>query len=535
MLGISIELGRYSLKILSYQIEKKGPKLIKCDEVVLDQSYGLNQEEKAEQIDSQWPQILEQISQYLQYIDQDYHLLMNLPSDIVSSRYLSFPVNNRKKAMMMLPFQIEEDLPYSIHDCHYADTLKIENNKTKVMVGLTHKEHFNSFFNQLESFRIEPKVLTSDISNHQAFIEANAVHFPEDFCVINLGHSTSRGFYFHEGELVANHQSYIAGALLTEAISQTYSISDEEATLYKHQNSFMLLEEQYDQVNENQRDFAKVMDSTLAPLLNDIKRWNIGHRVNFGKAINDIYICGGTSNIKNIQNYLAEKIGVNIHFFDPYQQLDSDKIDPDKKLRRKFAQVATLASVTTKKARLMNFLKDQYKFAGNSDLPLESTVFLTTRTTLIAGIMSLFFIVLGILNMTQHKRAQKVAQGLMKNKNINMPKPTINRGRKKPIVIVNKLNSKQKLVEQEVSVIKSALKPNSIHHLLQSLDFLSSSGAEIIRFVSTEDKKIDFVVKAKKLAVLKRIQKQFQADQTQKWFFDLNEKKLTLTVGGKGK
>ena len=321
MLGIAVELGTYSLKFLNYQIDKKSIKLINTDEIIV--------ENPGEDQSSLWREQIGLLKDYLSSIDRDYQLLMHIPAEIVSTRFIDLPVKSKKKATLMLPFQIEEDLPYSLSNCHWSESLTIENDGIEATVGIIRKEHFSDFYEFLKHGEIHPIVLTSDVSSFSNFIKKHVDQFPKSFCIINIGHGTTRGFYFKQGKLIANHHSYIAGQALTEAISKTYSITIDEATIYKHQNSYLLLEEQYDQVNENQREFAKVMDATLAPLLSEIKRWDIGFRVQHGEPIKDVYICGGSSNIKNIQNYLSAKLRVEIHFFNPFQFIESSKIDQD--------------------------------------------------------------------------------------------------------------------------------------------------------------------------------------------------------------
>lgn len=64
-------------------------------------------------------------------------------------------------------------------------------------------------------------------------------------------------------------------------ISQTYQIDPEEAVLYKHQNAFLLTENQYEGVEPAQKDFATAMEKVLHTLISDFARWKIGFKVNF--------------------------------------------------------------------------------------------------------------------------------------------------------------------------------------------------------------------------------------------------------------
>lgn len=528
MLGISVELGTYSLKFLNYQIDKKSVSLISSEEIIV--------ENPGDDENSLWLEQIGLIKNYLESIPGEYQLLMHIPSEMVSTRFISLPVKSKKKATLMLPFQIEEDLPYSLANCHWSESLTIEGNNTEATVGIIRKEQFLDFFNFLKSGNINPNVLTSDVSSLSNLIAKNPEKFPSSFCIINIGHATTRGFYFKDGKMVANHHSYIAGQALTEAISKTYSITMDEATIYKHQNSYLLLEEQYDQVNENQREFAKVMDATLAPLLSEIRRWDIGFRVQHGEPIKDVFICGGSSNIKNIQNYLSVLLSVEIHFFNPFKFVEAAKIDQDEKHRRKFSQLTTLCSNTTSKSGLINFLKGDFALSSNNDLPIESMVFIGVRLAIIAFIISAGLIIKTVLISGQIKDAKKFASKLYNNEVLksSISASVKRRAKKKPSLIINKLNQQEKMIKQEVSVIQSSLKTNAFYSLNDVLKQIEGHDVEIIKIVSTNDRNIDLILSSKSEKELASINKKLSQDKTRKWFLDFNQKKLTLSISGKG-
>ncbi len=537
MLGISVELGTYSVKFLSYKIDKKSTTLINSDEVVLeyDDDYLNTQVSEDSPVDLVlWNLQFNTIKNYLAQIQVDFQITMEIPSDLVSMRHLTLPVKSKKKAAQMLPFQIEEDLPYPISNCHWAENLTVKGEKTEAIVGLVKKNHFEEFFNNLTQHNINPNILTNDVSVFDSYIKKNASEFPSSFCIINIGHTTTRGFYFHNGTLVSNHTSYVAGRAVTDAISKTYSISLDEATIYKHQNSFLLLEEQFNQVNENQKEFAKVMDSTMAPLLSEIKRWDIGYRVQHGSTINDIYLCGGSSNIKNIENYLASKLNANIHFFDPYQSVDAQQIDQDNRLRRKFSQTTALSSSMTSKSKLINFLKGDYTLSSSSDLPIDSMAFISVRLGVISLITCLFFLIQGFLANRQTQESQRYLSSLYKNTVIkdNISRSIIRRSRRNPQVIINKLNQKNKLIEQEVKVVQSSLQTNAFSSFMGLLNLISGHNIEIIKFVAQEDHNIDFILSSDSLAPLESIERKLKEDKSTKWFLDLNKNKKTLSGGG---
>lgn len=539
MLGISIEFGTYSVKFLSYQIDRNKVSLLNTDEILIEHIALEDHQEAHEEHYSKWQQYADIIKQYLDRINVEYQLMINVPGDIVTTRYINLPVPNRKKALLALPFQIEKDLPYSISECHWAESITINPNDSDALVGVVKKDNFLELFNTFKAHEINPKILTCDISYLSNHIAKHAEHYPEHFAIINFGHETTKGYYFSNGKLVSNHRAFVAGSNITEAISKTYNINLEEATLYKHQNSFLLLDDQYDQVNENQKEFAKVMDSSMAPLISEIRRWNIGYRVKYGAGIQQFFICGGTTNIKNFKNYISQKLDVKVSNFDPYQFENDDKIDKDEKHRHKFAQAVALASNSSQKSKMINFLRGEFNLGDMSDLPVHSMVFTSLRLGIVALSVCGYLLTQTIITNSKIEKADKHISILLKKKSQGII--TINKSRLNVAIkqknftnILKKLNQKEKLIKQEVKVIQSSLGINAFSNLVYVINFLKGHKVELIKFSATEENLIDLIVKAEKLETLYEIEGKLKKDKSQKWMIEYNKPKKTMTIAGKG-
>jgi Tfp pilus assembly PilM family ATPase len=142
-----------------------------------------------------------------------------------------------------------------------------------------------------------------------------------------MGHRTTRAYLFYNSRLLATHVSYVGGQEVNEMIAQSYKIDIDEAIVYKHQNAFLLTSNQYDEVEPAQKEFAASMDRVFSPLLNDFTRWKVGFKVNFNLSIGNVYLCGGTSNIKNISNYLSEKLEAKVALLETFDKVEAEKID----------------------------------------------------------------------------------------------------------------------------------------------------------------------------------------------------------------
>lgn len=526
MHGISIDLGSYSVKFLNYQIGKKKVKFLHSDEVIIDKEQLTEHE-----VSSLWDLQFKIIKEYLQDSVEDYQLMLTVPSDIVATRFINLPVKNRKKANLMLPFAIEEDLPFSLTSCHFSETLSTNGEATEAIVGIIKKDQFDIYFEYLKRSDISPRVLSESASIYSSYVAENRELYPQSFAIIDLGHSMTQAYYFENGKLASNHISYLAGSVIDEAISETYSISLEEASIYKHQNSFLLTESQYENVNENQKEFAQLMDKTLIPLINEIKRWDIGYRIKNGNTVSEIQICGGSANIKNISNYLQSKLEINVKHFNAFSFSEASEIDQDDKFRRKFSQLSCLAQGATTKSKLINFLKNEYAVQGTGVLPLQSLSFILTRVSIITLVlmasMSLeFFFMTKDIKVTDKK-----IKSLLKNPTLKLNGSDRRRALKKPKMVLKKLERKTKSIKQEIRSIQSSTIPNALINIKSIASILSGYDVEVIKLNSVSEGEFTLTLMSETSGELAKLKKYINQNY-QDIFTDQNKKKKTLILSG---
>lgn len=529
MLLIAIDLGTYSLKFLHFRIDKKRVFLDSSDEITIDFDETTGPEEH-----KLWAVQLQTVHDYLANIHEDYQLTLNIKSEIVSTRFIQIPGKNKKKALMMLPFQIEEDLPYSLSECHYAESIYVENDMSHITAGIMKKSHFEDFYFSLKSHQIAPKILTSDVSVYSQYVKMNADDLPMTFCILEMGHEGTRGYFFKDGKLISNHHSYIGGKVITEDIAKTYNISFEEAAIYKHQNAFVLTKGQLEQVDKNQKDFAVMMDNSLQSLVNEIRRWEIGFRVQHGDASSSFLICGGTANIKNIKSYLKQNLGADVEMFDPYRTTEDKYFEKELKYRSKFAQVVTMAQAMKNKAGMINFLKGKYSLQAGAELPIHNLAFLGVRLMIMAAFISSILLVDQLMTNSDFTVANKKMASLLKNNIFRLSGREIRTVAKlNPETILRKLERQKNQVKQEIKVIQSSVKKNAVTSLTELSSYLTGLDVEVLEFSAIDGDSFKLLIKGKDLNTIDELETTFT--DKNKFFVEKNATNLTLSVSGEEK
>ncbi len=527
MLNIAINIGTYSVKFLNFQIDRKKITYLSSKEVLLD-SDEYNIQEENIVLDLQ----MNIISQYLEEVESEFRVILNASNEIITERFLELPIKNKKKAQLMLPFQLEEDIPFSLSECQISSSLEQTTTGSKALVNIIRHDLLRPVFTKLNDYNVQPKVLTSEISAIELFIKTTKEVLPQAFCVLDIGHGTTHAYFFIDGQLKSTHTSYIAGYTINEAISKSYNISLEEAAIYKHQNCYFLSSEQYEQVNENQRVFATMMDQIFSPLVNEFKRWHIGFRVQNGIAISDIFILGGTSNIKNITNYLTEKTAINVGMLQLFKDCNAQNIDTDEKQRRKFGLTHMLANGFNNKSNLINFLTGEYAIKGQADLPLHSFAFVGVRMMIVTVILVLSLTIERAFISRDIKVTDKKLKALIKNPMLKLSPRNKRNVTKKPKVVLTKLKRETKSINQEVKSLQSSIQTNALKPLEMISNMVSGLDLEVTQYQSVSEGDFVVVFKAKEDNVINQLEGIFKSSSIKNLFTEKDLKKKTFTING---
>jgi general secretion pathway protein L len=489
---LCIDLGSYSVKFYHAHQEKKKIVLNSFDEIII--------EKVRPQVspDATLYEIQQEIvSSYIKRGDFDGLVIYQLPSEMITTRYLELPVNNKKKAEMMIPFQLDENLPFPSSQSHYVAQLYPKGNSTFAQVNVAQVEYFEKLYTYLKDKGVLPGLMTSEQFVIQSFIEHHKMN--GSFAIIDIGHTTTKGYFVHNRNVISNHIAYVAGRNIDSVIAETYQIPEDEAILYKHENCFFLTDEQIeDDLDDDQKEFATLMKKTMWSLVNDIRRWELGFRVNYGKTVDKIYITGGSSNIKNFDLFLADHLAIPVEIWEPYVDYHESSFGVDEEFLNSFTVCHMMASSQQSKQTPPNFLHGRFLGSFSQNIPMESSVFILNRAFFLA--LLLMFFVIGeraFLNRDKKVLDRKLTK-MVKSSNLQLPKKQQKLLRKYPERLLKALQKKERQVEQEVSSIMSATSTNNLTPLVTlsktispnknvSLNSINIEGTKVIATFKSDD------------------------------------------------
>jgi general secretion pathway protein L len=520
---LAIDAGSYSIKFMLFEVDRKGPRLLEIHEV--------NRYEATKQMGASAPH--QQLAEIIKsYIGEQFEgkMILQLPNNLTTSRFMTLPVTNRKKVEMMIPFQLDENLPFTSQKAHYFSTLEKHTTETKAIINITKTDDFEQIYGALKKSHVLPQVLTSELAIVQSYIKDKGVTGP--MAVLDLGHNTTKCYIIFNELIYSNHLSHTAGAIIDDVIARTYNISHEEAVVYKHQNCFLLTEGQYDEVDEDQKEFALIMKQTLWPLVLEIRRWLLGFRVKYGESVDAVFMTGGSSQIKNLDNFLSQALEVRVQSLGIPDSIH----DPENLLENKhasFNMASLMGHSQVAKIRPGNFLCGPYSESGSSDIPLYSTGFIFTRS-LAASLVIIFILVLENIFFIQPriKKAESTFKKISKSQDLGIS-PSLKKGFKKRYKKVLKgIKKKEKSLNQEVKVIMAANELNVLDPLAELSSLINkNSKLELLSF-QTDGILTSAKFKAQTDKDLKLLQTRLKsfAGQTPKLKIDNKKKVISFEV-----
>ena len=122
---VFIELGAYSIKFLQGVIERKNIQYCDFHEEIIRESISKyddsdegDQKEAHKELNITEIVQFKLVEEYLQKHPLVEKVIMNLPSYYSTLRLIRLPIKSKKKIEQMIPFQLEEELPYSFREAH---------------------------------------------------------------------------------------------------------------------------------------------------------------------------------------------------------------------------------------------------------------------------------------------------------------------------------------------------------------------------------------------------------------------------------
>lgn len=313
MLSIGIDIGSYSLKVAKVRSTNRGYELIHHAEYPLSQD-----PTKDNQLE-----IIEVLRDVRRHLWEDgTNIVVGAHQHEVSFRRREFPFRERHKILRALPFELEDDIPFSAEDSVFdAKITHFTGQQAHVLACACPKEHLLKILKRVGDGGINPDIVSVDgVAGANLFEEwreapweypAGAQPLPDAAqtdLVINIGHNFTTAAVIKDGYLLDIRTVDWGGKDIADTIAVRYSLHYVEALKELRRKAYILTNNEG--ATKEQIALSDVVKSSVDQLAQRLRlailEMKSRHQVEFRQAI----LVGGVSQLRNIGPYLTQKIEI---------------------------------------------------------------------------------------------------------------------------------------------------------------------------------------------------------------------------------
>lgn len=233
-------------------------------------------------------------------------IVTNLPFALYSSRFQTFPIKDKRKVNAAIKFAIEDEIPFDLDDCVVSSHLfPTKTKETHVITVFAPVAPLQGFLESIQQVGLSPDCLMTEDAALAAQFQRIKGEKPRCVAVLNLGHRKTGMYFFRESLPVLHRNSMVGGYDVTLAISQRYQIGIAEAELAKTDRGFLAVPGM--QLNADQQAFSETIRGALEPVFHDFQQSLMAFTSRYNEPLDAVYICGGTSLLPGLPEYLANR------------------------------------------------------------------------------------------------------------------------------------------------------------------------------------------------------------------------------------
>lgn len=303
---IGLDIGSYSIKAIEITNSFKSYEITNFYEKVIPLSETQTREELL-------PICMEEL--FKENNLQADRIVTAMPGQFISSRIVPFNFSDPRKIANAVLYEVEDLVPFNLDEMIVEhQILGSQDDKTMVLAVMTRKNFLASFLDYLERIDIDPKLIDIDSLSFYN-LSAHIDHDPNEvYGLVDIGHEKT-SVCLVEGEILKMFRTInLGGRYITEFLARDLETTFAEAEKIKHEVNSVTWEE--NKANSNLSEQELVLGKKVGVAANgfakELSRTIYAFKIWDKKPISKIYLSGGTSRLKGIENYLEDQLGVPV-------------------------------------------------------------------------------------------------------------------------------------------------------------------------------------------------------------------------------
>ena len=313
---LGIDIGADSIKIVELSKVRGTVQICNCEVIDLD----LASKELTVETTSL---IAEQIKGTLKELNfKNPQLIFSISGQSVFSRFVKLPMVDQAKIYQIVRYEAQQQVPFPLEEVIWDFQVLKSSSQQQLYVALVaiKQEVIHSFLDRLSSYNLQADIVdVSSLSLYNCFA-FNYGNENSASAILNIGSKTTDLIIQNEG-VVWTRSLSVAGDAFTQAIQRELKVSSKEASVYKQKSVDLLspgkkMEEEVTLANDAVK---KIANRIVAEISRSIGFYQTQFH---GGEIENIYITGGGSLVKNIVEYFHQKLHLNVAIFDPFKNIE---------------------------------------------------------------------------------------------------------------------------------------------------------------------------------------------------------------------
>ena len=493
MISVGIDIGSFSIKVVEIDASVKPYEVTQFKEFLLSQDP--NKDRKIEIVDT-----LRNLVAMYEDAAQPVHYVLGVPEWKTSIRRKVFPFKERHKILKSLPFELEDDIPFTLEDSIFdarisryagpmaevialacpeetvaenvqlAKDIGVDLNVLSVD-GLAIPNLFTPWWEPPPQEEPDMDLMGDDEDDEDVdFDDAETKISPSPLSLnvhLHIGHQSTIVLFFAGKVLKAVRNVDWGGSQMAEAISRKYKMHYIDALKEVQKKAFLLTSN--DGANKDQVAFSDTLKTEVDKLVHALRLIIVEIESDLGAKVSKAEFSGGVSQMKNLGAYLTTRVECPFNRFSTYKHLPSVAISSSGNSEAVSPVAIALAIEGIKKPRnpAVNLLKGPFSKQGQGLKPLWQK----WGHTIQVGLAALVF--LFVWSSMRGEKARFMAdEAHFEMKTLGQKVAGLSRSKSGSIRDINKFLREQDRVEKGRA---SAEKVKNISSAMEILENISNS------------------------------------------------------------
>lgn len=382
---IGLDIGSYSIKAVEIVNTFKSYEILNFYETVIPNLEGVP-------LDAIVPVCMEQL--FTEYNLQADRIITAMPGQFISSRVIPFPFADPRKISATIGVEIEDFVPFNMDDMILDhQILGHSGGKTQALAVMTRKAFLKNFLDLLSRINIDPKLIDVDSLAFYNLCSNIKVDDDECYALVDVGNEKTSVCIIQNGVLKMFRSINLGGRYLTDFLARDLEFSFHDAQRAKHRVSRVLYsDDDGSSLSEDDKIIAERTTLASNAIVKELGRTFYSFKNWDKQAITKIIVSGGTSRLKNFEQFLSEQLEVPVEKFSLANTdlIVNPELEDRQEILLQSLAIGLRAVTNVKKHSQINLRSGEFAYVQNYESIFRSA----------ALALKLFVVLIGVLAVT---------------------------------------------------------------------------------------------------------------------------------------